>query len=121
MAQVLIVDDDEIFSRVLERVLNDAGHDVIKAANGAEGLEMAKASTPALIITDMNMPGMTGWQLVKSLRENSDTASIPIVGLTAHGTADDRTEAYEAGIAAYISKPLDAELVKSKIAKIIGN
>src|SRR3954447_20707899 len=97
MPRILIVEDNEENREVLSRRLQRRGFDVIGAADGQEGIDKATSERPDLILLDMNMPVLDGWQAAKQLRANADTQALPIIGLTAHAMAGDREKALEAG------------------------
>jgi len=114
MAHILLIDDDEMILRFAEAVLLENGHGVSKAEDGEEGLRVAREDGPDLIITDMNMPKATGWDIIRTLKSDDATKAIPIIALSAHTSADNRDPAYLAGCEAYLSKPLNTEqLVKA--------
>lgn len=120
MAKILIIDDEEILRQLMEHVLSGDGHDTITAADGEAGIALAKSDAPDLIITDMSMPKMTGWDMVKAIKTNYATKNIPIIALTAHATADDRAAAFDAGVSTYEEKPIDMARIKKHIAELIG-
>ena len=120
MAKILIIDDEEILRQLMEHVLSGDGHDTITAADGKAGIVLAKNNAPDLIISDMSMPKMTGWDMVKALKADPNTKDIPIIALTSNATADDRAAAFDAGISTYEQKPLDMARLKKHIAELIG-
>jgi CheY-like chemotaxis protein len=120
MAKILIIDDEEILRQLMEHVLSGDGHETITAEDGVAGIVLAKSDAPDLIISDMSMPKMTGWDMVKALKADPTTKDIPIIALTAHATADDRAAAFDAGISTYEEKPLDMARLKKHIAELIG-
>ncbi len=109
MAKILVVDDDELIRNLLRALLESQGHDVIEAANGDMGVAISRAERPDLIILDMNMPAMTGWEVMPLLRTHPNTKNIPIVALTADTTSNGQDEAHLAGCDRYITKPIDTE------------
>lgn len=120
MAKILIIDDEEILRQLMEHVLSGDGHETITAEDGVAGIVLAKSDAPDLIISDMSIPKMTGWDMVKALKADPTTKDIPIIALTAHATADDRAAAFDAGISTYEEKPLDMARLKKHIAEFIG-
>lgn len=120
MAKILIIDDEEILRQLMEHVLSADGHDTITAPDGEAGVALAKSDVPDLIISDMSMPKMTGWEMVTSLKADPATKNIPIIALTAHATADDRAAAFDAGISAYEEKPVDMARIKKHIIELIS-
>lgn len=103
--QVLIVDDDRDNLNVAAQYLQFLGAAVRTAQNGNEGLEALKTLQPNLILLDLSMPTMDGWQMLTLLRENPETARIPVIALTAHAMPSDRVKVMEAGFDGYITKP----------------
>lgn len=119
MSKILVIDDDDILRELMAHALTADGYDVVSAENGDAGIAAARQETPDLIISDMNMPKMTGWQMIEKLQSDALTSDIPIIALTAHKTADDRTAGYRAGVAAYEEKPVDMARLKSKIISLL--
>jgi CheY-like chemotaxis protein len=103
--RILVVDDQESIRTLLQSALGDAGAEVITAAGGLEGVEAARTHAPELILLDLAMPGMNGWQVLEALRETANTAQIPIVLQTSAGDYPSYEQARKHGIAAFISKP----------------
>lgn len=120
MVKILIVEDEEILLNLLVAGLSDAGFETITATDGVTALKMARVHTPILIVSDMGLPKMTGWELVKAVREDASIKNIPIIALTGHDTAVDRDEAHAAGITAFESKPVDIGRLKTAIVTILG-
>lgn len=120
MAKLLVIDDEELIATLLSAALSAAGHDILVADNGKSGVAMAMSNLPDLVITDMSMTGMTGWQVIEKLKADPKTKHIPIVALTAHGDADDREAAYRVGCDAYESKPLDIPRLLKAVGKLLG-
>jgi len=111
MANILIVDDNEPIRQILGSVLSQQGHDVIEAADGDMAVKTARAETPDLIIMDMNMPKMTGWEVGPILRSHPETRDIPIIALTADTSTEGREKAYAAGCDFFVVKPLAADRI----------
>ncbi|MFP4321340.1 MAG: response regulator [Anaerolineales bacterium] len=105
--RVLVVDDDPVSIEIAETLLRMCGADVGTAPNGQEGLARAQNEKPDFIVSDLSMPHMDGWEMVKRLKNDRATADIPVIALTAHAKHDDRTRAIAAGFHNYLSKPLD--------------
>lgn len=119
--KVLIIDDEPIFSNTAEKFLSET-YQVITATNGKDGLDKANHELPDLILLDLNMPKMSGFEVCKALRENPNTREIPVIIASGAGDRDSRIEAYTQGADDYITKPftnkeLNAQ-VKSKIRRI---
>lgn len=111
--KILVVDDEESIRTVLEFTLAQAGYDVAAAANGDECLEQVYAFGPNLIILDLMMPQVDGWEVMRLLRANPETEKIPIVLLTAKGEIRDKLSALQQGATDYVTKPFaKADLLK---------
>jgi CheY-like chemotaxis protein len=117
MTRILIVDDDPQTLDVLDFCLTLEGHDVLRAVNGEEALATARAENPELIVLDSMMPVMDGITAARQLREDPDTATIPIVMLTARATDTDIWEGYQSGVASYVTKPLDLDVLQAELER----
>ena len=106
MANILIVEDNEANMRLARLLLVNAGHIVLWAADAESGLTMAREHQPALILMDIQLPGMDGLAATRLLKQDPDTAHIPVIALTAMAMKEDREKARLAGCDAYVSKPL---------------
>ncbi len=120
MSKILVIEDEEILAEILVMGLGADGHTIITANDGLAGLEAARTDIPDLIVTDMSLPKMTGWELVEKLRAEPATAAVPIIAMTGHTTAEDRSAAYAAGVSAYQRKPIDMERLKAKVTELLG-
>lgn len=110
-ARILVADDDPVILRLLEVNLGLEGFEVETAAGGEEALAQAKEDPPALILLDVMMPGMNGWDVARSLKGDRHTAAVPVILLSARAQDEDRRRGEELGVEAYITKPFDpAEL-----------
>jgi DNA-binding NarL/FixJ family response regulator len=118
--RLLIVDDEAKLLRAVAVDLRAEGYDVSTAASGAEALLNVAKSLPDLIISDIRMPGMDGYQLARRLRENSRTALIPIIFLSAKDTTADRIEGFRVGVDAYVTKPFEPDELIAIIAGILS-
>jgi CheY-like chemotaxis protein len=107
MKRILIVEDNELNRDVLSRRLSARGYDVLVAIDGSQGLALASACQPDLILMDLGLPEIDGWECVRRLRANPATQSIPVVALTAHAMTGDRERALEAGCDEFDTKPID--------------
>jgi diguanylate cyclase (GGDEF)-like protein len=107
--KILVVEDEPGILKVLRRILNLRGYRVVEATDGSRGIERAAAEKPDLVLLDVMMPGMNGFDVCRSLRENLETAMIPIVMLTVKGRTEDRIRGMECGADDYIIKPFDAD------------
>jgi len=119
MAKILIVEDQEMIRDILSRRLRKRGFDVAMAVDGAEGIEMAKSEAPDLILMDMSLPVVDGWEATRTLKAAEATRSIPVVALTAHAMTTDREQAVEAGCDAYETKPVDLPRLLDVIEKLL--
>ena len=119
MATVLIVEDETFTVELLSLVLKKAGHTILVANDGAVGVATALKAKPDLIIMDMSMPTMTGWEAIRKLKAAPETKTIPVIALTSATTAEDRDEAYAAGCDAYESKPIDIGRLHERIKEFI--
>jgi two-component system cell cycle response regulator DivK len=111
MARILVVDDNETIRQLLAMVLTQEGHDIIEAEDGDMAVERARAEIPDLIVMDLNMPKMTGWEAGPILRSHPETRDIPIIALTADTSTEGREKAYAAGCDFFVVKPLAADRV----------
>jgi CheY-like chemotaxis protein len=118
MARILIVDDEYAVVNFLSRAIMGAGHTLDSAKNGQHGLERAKAERPDLIIMDLSMPKLNGWDATRKLKADPDTAGIPIIALTSAVTSTDRDEAYSAGCDAFETKPVDLSRLLGRITEL---
>lgn len=105
MASILVVEDTADIRDILTRQLNFAGHQVISAANGLEGVECARAQQPDLIVMDLVMPLLNGWEAIKQLKADARCAAMPILAISARALAETKEQVYAAGCDAFISKP----------------
>lgn len=120
MAKLLIIDDTENNRILLSRRLKPRGHEVLLAENAEKGLEIAKAQIPNLVLMDIGLPGMDGWQATRALKADPATAAIAVIALTAHAMAGDRDKALEAGCDEYESKPINFPALFEKIDAILA-
>jgi CheY-like chemotaxis protein len=119
--RLLVVDDGERLLRALSVVLDDAGYDVVTARNGDEALVRLSEQVPDLVITDIYMPGMNGFQLARSLRSAPRTAHIPIIFLSAQDEGENRIAGFRAGVDACIAKPFDPDDLLEVIDKALNS
>jgi two-component system cell cycle response regulator DivK len=120
MARILLVEDNELNRDMLSRRLIRKGYEVILAQNGQEGLEAAQNHTPDLILMDMSLPVMDGWEATRRLKEVPATSRIPVVALTAHALSDDREKAKRAGCDAYETKPVELTQLIETIERLLS-
>lgn len=119
MAKILIIEDNEENRDALSRRLERRGFQIVMAFDGKLGIEAAKVEKPDIILMDMNMPVMDGWEASRQLKTIPETAAIPIIALTAHAMASDRDRAIEAGCLDYHSKPVELPKLISQIEEIL--
>ena len=120
MARILIVEDNEMNRDMLSRRLARRGFEVLVAADGGEGITMAKSQAPDLILMDMTLPVVDGWEASRQLKAESNTRDIPIIALTAHAMAGDRDKALQAGCDDYATKPVDLNRLLNTIENLLG-
>jgi DNA-binding response OmpR family regulator len=119
--RILVADDDPIILRLLEVNLGLEGFEVETASRGEEAITKAKESKPDLILLDVMMPGITGWEVVGRLKEDRDTAGIPVVFLSARTGEHDRRRGEELGVAAYVTKPFDPAELATLLRRLTGD
>ena len=120
MPKILLVEDNEMNRDMLSRRLQRRGYEVVIAVDGQEGVAMAQAEAPDLILMDMSLPVMDGWEATRRLKAASKTMAIPVLGLTAHAMSGDREKAMEAGCDDYDAKPIDLPRLLAKIEALLG-
>jgi len=120
MCRILLVEDNELNRDMLRRRLSHRGHEVILAANGRQGIEMARSEKPDVVLMDLSLPEVDGWQAARILKNDAGTRGIPLVALTAHAMLGDREKALEAGCDDYATKPVDLPLLVGIIERLIG-
>ena len=119
MPTILLVEDNELNRDMLSRRLVRRGYAVVCARDGEEGHTMAGAHRPDLILMDIGLPGIDGWQVTRLLKDNPQTAGIPIIALTAHALLTDREKAREVGCDDYDTKPIDFVRLSDKIEALL--
>lgn len=120
MATLLLVEDNEMNRDMLSRRLIRRGFGILMAVDGQQGLEMARENQPDLVLMDMSLPVMDGWTATRLLKDDPSTASIPVIGLTAHAMAGDREKCLEAGCDDYDTKPVEFSRLMEKIEHHLG-
>jgi CheY-like chemotaxis protein len=120
MAKILLVEDNEMNRDMLSRRLTKKGHEVAIAVDGKQGVEMASSETPEIILLDMSLPVMDGWEAARTLKADDTTKAIPIIALTAHAMAGDRERCLEAGCEDYDTKPVEFKRLLGKIDALLG-
>jgi CheY-like chemotaxis protein len=119
MAKILLVEDQEMNRDMLSRRLQKRGYDVCIAVDGAEGVEKAKTESPDLILMDMSLPVIDGWEATRRLKGDAATRAIPVVALTAHAMSSDREKALAAGCDAYETKPVELPRLLETVQKLL--
>ena len=120
MPRLLIVEDNAMNRDMLSRRLIKRGYEVDMAVDGEEGLAMARSAPPALILMDMSLPGLDGWEATRQLKTMPETRGIPVIALTAHAMAGDREKAIAAGCDDFDTKPVDLPRLLAKIEALVG-
>jgi CheY-like chemotaxis protein len=120
MRKILLVEDNEMNRDMLSRRLARRGYTVTLAVDGAEGVAKAVADAPDLILMDMSLPVMDGWEATRLIRADERSARVPVIGLTAHAMAGDRERCLEAGCSEYDTKPIEFARLLSKIEAVLG-
>ena len=115
MAKILLVEDNEMNRDMLSRRLERKGHVVVMAVDGAEGVAKARSESPVLILMDMSLPVMDGWEATRQIKADPATRAIPIIALTAHAMSSDEQRAREAGCDDFDTKPIELERLLGKI------
>jgi len=121
MPKVLLVEDDETNRDALSRGLTRNGYDVVIAVNGQEGVDMATSEKPDLILMDMSLPVLDGFEATRKLKADPATASIPVIGLTAHARAPDREKATAAGCDDVDAKPIELPRLLEKMKAFVAD
>lgn len=118
--KILIVEDNELSRDMLSRRLKRKGYDVVIATDGAEGIETATREIPNVILMDLSLPDIDGWEATQRLKQNGTTKHIPVIALTAHAMSGDREKALGAGCDDYDTKPVDLRRLLAKINRFVA-
>jgi two-component system cell cycle response regulator DivK len=121
MSKILLVEDNEMNRDMLSRRLERKGFEVIIAVDGQAGVDMASSTNPDIILMDLSLPVIDGWEATRRIKADSATQGIPIIALTAHAMAGDEQKALDAGCDDYDTKPVDFKSLLGKIEKFIGS
>jgi two-component system, cell cycle response regulator DivK len=116
---ILIIEDNELNRDVLSRQLVRRGHRIESAADGLVGLTLAREHAPELILLDLGLPGIDGWECARRLKADPATRHIPIIALTAHAMVGDRQQALDAGCDDFDTKPIDLTVLLDKMARLL--
>lgn len=120
MPKVMLVEDNEMNRDMLSRRLERKGHEVLLAVDGQQALDTAVAQKPDLILMDMSLPVLDGWEATRRLKADEQTKAIPVIALTAHAMAEDEKKAREAGCDDYDTKPVELPRLLEKIDGLLG-
>jgi CheY-like chemotaxis protein len=118
--RLLLVEDNEDNRTIYATVLRHLGYQVIEAQDGVQAVALARSEHPDLILMDISIPGMDGWEATRVLKGDPSTRDIPIVALTAHALSDDRERAAEVGFSSYLAKPVEPRTVVAEVRRWIG-
>ncbi|MFN8610976.1 MAG: response regulator [Vulcanimicrobiota bacterium] len=118
MARILIVEDNPVNLELVLQLLED-DYELLVARDGAEGVAVALAEKPDLILLDLSLPKKSGWEVCQEIREQLGERTMPMVALTAHAIKGDREKALESGFQAYVTKPIDEDLLFSTVAQFL--
>lgn len=118
---LLLVEDNEDNRIIYCTVLRHLGYNVLEAQDGVQAVELARSAQPDLILMDISIPRMDGWEATRLLRSDPRTSAIPIIALTAHALADDRERASKVGFTSYLAKPVEPRVVVAEIRRWIGD
>jgi CheY-like chemotaxis protein len=120
MPKILLVEDNEMNRDMLSRRLLKAGFEMVLAVDGEQAIDLARSKAPDLILMDISLPGLDGWEATRLLKAMPETRSIPIIALTAHAMAGDREKSLAAGCNDYDTKPIDFRRLMEKIQGLLG-
>jgi two-component system cell cycle response regulator DivK len=120
MPKILLIEDNEANRDALSRHLKRRGFEVVMAIDGQQGITMSRSETPSLILMDMSLPVLDGWEATRQLKADPQTSSIPVIALTAHAMAGDRARALEAGCDDYDTKPVEFPRLLAKIQALLA-
>jgi two-component system cell cycle response regulator DivK len=119
VATILLVEDNEMNRDMLSRRLKRQGHKVLTAVDGAQGVAMVSQERPEIVLMDMSLPVLDGWEATRRLKADAATAGIPVIALTAHAMESDREQALAAGCDDYDTKPIELPRLLEKIARLL--
>jgi len=120
VAKILLVEDNEMNRDMLSRRLVRSGYEVVMAVQGEEGVALARSAAPDLVLMDMSLPVLDGWEATRRLKSDPATRGIPVVALTAHAMTDDRAKALAAGCDYFDTKPVELARLLSKMQTLLG-
>jgi CheY-like chemotaxis protein len=120
MPKVLLVEDNEMNRDMLSRRLVRRGYEVVFAVDGQQGVDLAKSARPDIILMDMSLPVIDGWEATRRVKADDATKSVPVIGLTAHAMSGDGEKAMEAGCDDYDTKPVELDRLIGKMERLLG-
>jgi CheY-like chemotaxis protein len=120
VTKILLVEDNEMNRDMLSRRLVRRGYEVAMAVDGEQGIALAASESPALILMDMSLPGVDGWEATRQIKASPATQGIPVIALTAHAMEGDREKALAAGVDDFDTKPVEMERLLGKIEALLG-
>ncbi|MEO7457494.1 MAG: response regulator [Gemmatimonadaceae bacterium] len=118
---VLLVEDNEDNRIIYSTVLRHVGYDVVEAEDGLQAIELARSLKPDVILMDISIPNLDGWEATRILRQDPATKNTPIIALTAHALPDDRDRAAQVGFTAYLAKPVEPRTVVAEVKRWLGD
>lgn len=118
-ARILLIEDNAANLELARYLLAAVGHEILLAANGAQGLDVARAEQPDLIVSDLQMPVMDGYELIAELKRDPACSTIPVIALTAFSMPGDESRVMQAGFDGYLSKPIEPEQFSAQIADLL--
>jgi two-component system cell cycle response regulator DivK len=119
LSKILIVEDNELNRDMLSRRLVRSGYEVVSAVHGEEGVAKAESEGPDLILMDLSLPVMDGWEATRRIKAKRDTASIPVIGLSAHAMLDDEKRARQSGCDEFDTKPVELPRLIGRIEALL--
>jgi two-component system cell cycle response regulator DivK len=120
MTKVLLVEDNEMNRDMLSRRLTRRGFQVVCAVDGQQGVDLARSENPDVILMDMSLPVMDGWEATRRIKSDGDTRNVLVIGLSSHAMSGDREKAIEAGCDDYDTKPVELDRLVGKIERLVG-
>jgi CheY-like chemotaxis protein len=119
MSKLLVAEDNPVNRELLRELLENRGHSVIEACNGQEALDMVEQSQPDLLLLDIGMPVLEGLAVIRKIRENPSSATLPVLAVTAYAMRDDRDNVLNAGFDGYLSKPINAPDLANELERLL--
>jgi CheY-like chemotaxis protein len=120
MPRILLIEDNPLSRDMLSRRLEKRGYQILTAADGTDGIAVAASERPDVILMDISLPGLDGWETTRELRSRLDTRAIPVIALTAHALAGDRERSFEAGCDEHETKPIELSNLLQKIESLLA-